>query len=77
MPRTVRNFWLEINVDGRKSRVTTGPRNRTGGFDCTIYMRCDGEVTRALELRGRESGGVLTLTVEDPGTVLSIKRTRR
>lgn len=41
----VRNFWVDLDVDGRKSRVGTGPRNREGGMRATIYQREDGEIS--------------------------------
>lgn len=37
--RNVRNFWIEVEVDGRKEKIETGPRNADGGFMITIGMR--------------------------------------
>lgn len=78
MPRNVRNFWIELDVDGRKARIATGPRRRDGGFECVIRMREAGYVTRVLQLRGSESDGLLTLTVgtDDHGVIFK-RRTRR
>lgn len=45
MPRNVRNFWVELEVDGRKQRaMATGPRNADGGFSLRIYQRDNGQV---------------------------------
>lgn len=52
MPRNVRNFWIELDVDGSKSRVETGPRNKEGGFSMVIRQRDGGDISTALVLRG-------------------------
>jgi len=44
MPRNVRNFWLTLDVDGKKTNVATGPRSRDGGFYLTILVREDGGI---------------------------------
>lgn len=53
MPRNVRNFWIELNVDGSKTAVETGPRNRDGGFSMTIQVRRNGEPAVAMQIAGR------------------------
>lgn len=46
MPRNTRNFWVELCVDGKKEDVGTGPRNRSGGFTESIYIRTpQGEIS--------------------------------
>lgn len=45
MPRNVRNFWIELDVDGRKHRIATGPRSRAGGFTMRVLMRENGEIS--------------------------------
>ena len=50
MPRVVRNFWLEADVDGRRSLVTGGPRGKDGGITLRIYQRSGGEVRTALRV---------------------------
>lgn len=49
-PRVVRNFWITGEVDGRKSRISGGPRARDGGISLTLYQRCDGGVATALRV---------------------------
>jgi hypothetical protein len=44
MPRTVRNFWIDLEVDGRKHRIKAGPKSKSGGFACKILQRADGEI---------------------------------
>lgn len=69
MPRNVRNFWIELDVDGRKSRIAAGPRQKNGGFFCVVYMREDGAVKNAVSLEGRVSpdGDLLALRVSSGG----------
>jgi len=49
--RKVRNFWIDLDVDGR-TNVATGPRGRSGGFRQTIYINKGGESVKALTLMG-------------------------
>lgn len=46
MPRNVRNFWLEIEVDGRKTKVSLGPAGKTGGARVRVFMRHEGGPTK-------------------------------
>lgn len=60
----VRNFWIVIDVDGRKEKIMCGPRNKEGGFDLTVYHRVDGRSEEAVEILGRaDMNGELTLRV--------------
>ena len=67
MARNVRNFWIELDVDGYKTKVKRGPRGRFGGFHMIISMRDNGEISnKQYHIRGGccpdES---LILTVDD------------
>ena len=44
MPRCVRNFWIELDVDGRKHQIATGPKGSGGGFRLVIRHRAKGEI---------------------------------
>lgn len=61
MPRNVRNFWLELTVDGKTSRVETGPQSKDGGFQLTIKMRDEGDITIAASIVGVATDGKLAL----------------
>ena len=52
MPRNVRNFWLECEIDGRASNLSGGPVQRDGGFFLTIYMRDRGTVSEVGWIKG-------------------------
>jgi hypothetical protein len=55
--RKVRNFWIELEIDGRKTRIATGPEARDGGFHLTVFMRDHGETKEALIVNGAVTGG--------------------
>ena len=61
MPRNVRNFWIEAEVDGRMHGFSGGPVSKGGGFRLTVQIRNKGSVTRAGTLYGHEIDGKLTL----------------
>lgn len=68
MPRNVRNFWIDLSVDGNSSRVETGPRAKDGGFNMTILIRDKGGVERAMEVSGHAlSDGRLRLVARVSG----------
>lgn len=52
MPANVRNFWIELYVDGSKTQVATGPRAKNGGFSLTIRQRDKGGIITAIKVRG-------------------------
>jgi hypothetical protein len=77
MPRNVRNFWIEINVDGASKTIATGPRNANGGFSMTIYQRDKGTVSKALRVDGRvNSRGELVLTAGSSTDMLTVETPR-
>jgi len=80
MPQNVRNFWLKLSVDGKTSRVETGPQAKDGGFQLVILQRDKGGITRTMEVYGRAlSNGSLILQAHDargPSDPLTIKTER-
>jgi hypothetical protein len=65
MPRNVRNFRLELAVDGRKQTIATGPQAPTGGFQLRIQMRYNGQATHVGYLTGAVyEDGLLCLSWE-------------
>lgn len=52
MPTNVRNFWIEIEVDGKTTKIATGPQSKDGGFTMTIKQRQDGEIIQPLTIEG-------------------------
>lgn len=78
MPRNVRNFWITLNVDGKKTPVATGPRSRNGGFHCKILMRSDGSILdEDIVIEGIVRKGLLTLTIYAKGNEPIFSRTTK
>jgi hypothetical protein len=50
--QNVRNFWVELDVDGKAGRVATGPMRKGGGFQLVIRQRDHGKSMVALRLDG-------------------------
>jgi len=72
MPRNVRNFWIELEVDGKKTKIATGPVSKGGGFSLTVKMRDRGEIITALEAYGFAlEDGTLTLRAYERPTTIS------
>lgn len=44
MPKNVRNFWLEADIDGRKTKLVGGPQPKNGGMYIELFVRHKGEV---------------------------------
>jgi len=65
MPRNVRNFWVEVEVDGYKNPIKFGPREKDGGFEMVIKQRKEGKVAIGAYIRGfvTESGQIV-LSIE-------------
>jgi hypothetical protein len=73
MPRNVRNFWVSFNVDGRDSKLESGPVSADGGFSGEILIRRDGCIDTAAILRGvaHPDGSLeLIVTTKNQGEVL-------
>lgn len=75
----LRNWWVEADVDGRRTGAAFGPRGRAGGFRLTVRQRHDGESVRVLTVEGEaRADGLLTLRVWDgEGRLLENVATRR
>jgi hypothetical protein len=64
MPRNVRNFWVELDVDGKESPIASGPRNKNGGISMSIKMRDEGCVAHAVDIEGHaKQDGSLSLQI--------------
>jgi len=64
MPRNVRNFWIEVQADGVKNLVATGPQAKDGGFKVVIRQRENGGISpRTIEVVGvTDSNGMIRTT---------------
>lgn len=66
MPRNVRNFWLELEIDGRPTKIAAGPRASDGGFTLHIGIREDGGIAdqRLVIFGSALPDGTLTVTAD-------------
>ena len=76
-----RNFWIEADIDGRRTTLAGGPVRKDGGFKLTIQMRDEGKRMKALEVDGYcTNDGILVLLAQtltgDMNEDASIKLTR-
>lgn len=77
MPRNVRNFWLELSVDGKRTDIATGPRTKDGGFDLRIAMRDEGGIIFPVRIHGRAHEGRIIMSASWDGAELTpIERKR-
>lgn len=81
MPRNVRNFWLDLHVDGKKHPVRTGSVTADGGFDLEILIRREGSISdESVRIRGYVCpNGNLTVDAEvsSPPHEITLLRGRR
>ena len=48
----MRDWWIEVEIDGRKRKLAGGPRAKDGGFALTIRQREEGESVEVLRVLG-------------------------
>lgn len=74
----IRNFWIESVIDGRKTKLTGGPKNKQGGMTTKLYARSAGSITLACKLVCRECDGDLLVMIYDKdGQLIYKNRTLR
>lgn len=64
MPRNVRNFWVEVEIDGQKTRLKGGPTQADGGMSITLLQRDKGGIVEAAHIscyRNHDSEDLITL----------------
>ncbi len=75
----VRNFYVEADIDGRKTMLGGGPRAENGGMDVTIYQRNEGRIMTAIRISCRRNSwdGALRTRVEIDGERVALIETER
>ena len=46
----VRNFWIEVEIDGRKTKLTGGPTGKNGGMVIVLYQRQEGKIIQPIRI---------------------------
>lgn len=80
MPRNVRNFWVDVDVDGYQNTIGAGPRNKYDGLTINLYQRDEGSVGDALTIKcyrkaiiqddGKETVKLVTSVRDSNGNVV-------
>jgi hypothetical protein len=67
---SVRNFWIETQVDGHGGIPATGPKAADGGFTSKFWIRKGGEHAAVLRLEGMttHNGDVELYVIPSEGT---------
>ena len=52
IPKSVRNFWIEITIDGRKEVLKAGPKSKNGGFSLIVYQRDNEKIIKTAQITG-------------------------
>lgn len=75
----VRNFWVEASIDGYKTKLAGGPRNKDGGMSLTIYQREDGGISTTFRVNCgvTPSGNLITSVFDENGKLLTSYQTTR
>ena len=65
----MRNFWIEVQIDGRATPLRGGPISKDGGFSITVYMKQKGESVEAMTVTGQvtRDGDLLIKASSDIG----------
>ena len=55
----VRNFWVDAQIDGRKTDLSGGPASKEGGMNIVIKQRSEGGIVTAFRVYCYEVDGEL------------------
>ena len=61
----VRNFWVDADIDGRKTMLSGGPASKEGGMGVVIKQRSNGGIVTAFKVNCYEVDGELIAEVID------------
>ena len=59
----IRNFYLDAEIDGRKTDLHGGPQSKKGGMDIRIWQRKEGKPVPAFNIICMEKNGRLITRV--------------
>ena len=57
----MRNWWIELEVDGRAHKLSVGPNETGGGFTLKVYQRSRAKGIEAFQIHGVCNGSELLL----------------
>lgn len=76
---SVRNFYMDAVIGGRKTVLTGGPSTKDGGMKIVIYQRSEGIIKKAITIRceATESGNLITSVFDKDGILMYGNQTIR
>ena len=78
MPRVVRNFWAEVDVDGKETVMAGGPKNKEGGLTIKVLQRSKGDIAHAIDVRCFvKTDGKLCTQIKQDGKIITEFLTER
>ena len=63
MTRNVRPSWVELEVEGRKSNIATGPVARNGNMYATFYVREEGQIKKCITVEFFANGETVKVQI--------------
>ena len=73
----MRNFYLEANIDGRKTALNGGPRSKEGGMTISLAVNDNGNSNRIINIYCTERNGELFVDVRHAGKSIFLKQYKR
>ena len=73
----VRNFWIEADIDGRKTMLAGGPREKDGGLTVNLFQRSEGDIQKAVSIECFEENGELFTYVRINYEIVGVFSTKR
>ena len=74
----VRNFWVDADIDGRKTMLSGGPAAKQGGMSVVIKQRSNGGIVKAAVVHCYEvDGKLITDVVNNDGELVATLETER
>ena len=64
MTRNVRPSWVELEVEGRKSNIATGPVSRNGNMYAKFFVRENGQIVNCLNVNFFANGETVRVVIE-------------
>jgi hypothetical protein len=52
----IRNFWIEVHIDGRKTVLKGGPQSKNGGMRVNIFQRDHGMIKQSGHIQCQSDG---------------------
>lgn len=74
----MRNFYVDCNIEGRKTPLAGGPQRKDGGMIVHITQRDEGSISTAFEVHSYANGeDLITVVYDHDGKTVAEYRTKR